>query len=411
MFILDAAVSKFKFMIVQHLFHKARQSCYYSAESIDKDNASLLGDKILLAATAPTGQVEGSVGGLIFYITIALSISFLCSILEAVLLSSSLSHIEVLASEGRRAGLVMRKQKQNVEQAISAILTLNTIAHTVGAAGAGAQAAAVFGNEFLGVISAVLTLLILVFSEIIPKTLGAVYWKQLMPPSAYIIQFLVWILYPAVWAFQKLTNLLAPGEREPTVTRSELEILARVSIEEGALKEEESLILRNLLKLDGVRVQDVMTPRTVMFMAPETDTIQDIVKNHPVLSYSRIPIYTDSPDDITGFVLRHDVLKAAAEDRDQMPLKEIARPIESVPETLSVAKALEIFMTKQLHILLVFDEFGGTAGIITLEDAIESLLGAEITDESDHVSDLRELARQRYERYRLSRPGSSPNKS
>ncbi|NDJ84303.1 MAG: HlyC/CorC family transporter [Chloroflexi bacterium] len=353
-----------------------------------------------IAATASSGsEVQGSVGGLIFYISIALGISFLCSVLEAVLLSTSLSHVELMASDGSRAGLLMRKHKQDVELPISAILTLNTIAHTVGAAGAGAQAAAVFGSQWLGVISAVLTLLILVFSEIIPKTLGAVYWKQLMPFSAFTIQALVWLLFPVVWAFQKMTALMAPEEREPTVTRSELEILALVSTEEGALQEKESRILRNLLTLDGVQVQHIMTPRTVMFTFQKDVPVHEVMEKHSVLSYSRIPVYAESADDISSFVLRHDILKAAAEDRDQLKMREIARPMQSVPETLSVATVLEKFMTEQQHIYLVFDEYGGTAGIVTLEDAVESLLGAEITDESDRVADLRELARRRYQRY------------
>lgn len=356
-------------------------------------------DSIILAATQPTGEVSGSISGLLIYITVALTISFLCSILEAVLLSTSLAYIELQASIGKRSGAIMRRHKQNVEQAISAILTLNTIAHTVGAAGAGAQAAAVFGNEWIGVISAVLTFLILVFSEIIPKTLGAVYWKQLMTPAAYIIQLMVIGLYPVVWSFEKLTTILSPEEREPTITRSELEILAEVSTQEGALKKAESLILRNLLKLDGIQVYDIMTPRPVMFTLQENMTVGEVLEKYPVLSYSRIPIYTNSPDDISNFVLRHDILVAVADDNDHLPLKKLARPMESIHESVSVAKTLETFINDQTHILHVFDEYGGTAGIITFEDTIETLLGTEITDESDRIADMRELARNRYERY------------
>lgn len=354
----------------------------------------------VLAATAGGGSATGgSISGLLIYIAVGLGFSFLCSILEAVLLSSSLSHVEMTASTGGRAGRLMRHYKQNVELAISAILTLNTIAHTVGAAGAGAEAAGIFGNEYIGAISAILTLLILVFSEIIPKTLGATYWKQLLPFAAYAIHFLVITLYPLVWLFQRLTDLITPSEREPTVTRSELEILAQVSTQEGALKQGESLILRNLLTLDGVQVQDIMTPRTVLFMLEEDDTVEKVTSKHKVMSYSRIPIYKETPDDITSFVLRYDLLKAAAEDRLAVSMRSLARPIQSVPETLSVAAALEKFMAEQEHIFLVFDEYGGTAGIITLEDAVESLLGAEITDESDPVADMRELARRRMSRY------------
>jgi CBS domain containing-hemolysin-like protein len=354
---------------------------------------------IFIATTAPTGEVDGSVAGLIIYISVAIGISFLCSILEAVLLSTSLSHIELSALAGKRSGIIMKKLKQNVEQAISAILTLNTIAHTVGAAGAGAQAAAVFGSEWIGVISAILTFLILVFSEIIPKTLGAVYWKQLNPFAAFTIQFLVWLLYPIVWAFQKLTDLMAPKEREPTVTRSELEVLAQVSRQEGALEEKESLILKNLLKLTGVQVKDVMTPRTVMFSLQEDTTVDQVMQKYAALSYSRIPIYTQSLDDTSKFVLRHDILVAAAEDRDNVTMKELARPLKSIPESVSVAETMQKFMTEKEHVFLVFDEYGGTDGIITLEDTVESLIGSEITDESDVVADLRDLAKKRYEKY------------
>lgn len=352
----------------------------------------------LLAPITPDAAGSGSVSGLLVYIAVALGFSFLCSLCEAVLLTSSLSHIEVQAQAGDRAGLLMRRLKENVERPISAILTLNTIAHTVGAAGAGAEAAAIFGNEFIGLISAVLTLLILVLSEIIPKTLGAVYWKPLLPFAAYTIQLLVWVLYPAVWAFDRLTRLLTPDEKEPTVTRSEIEVLARISTGEGGLAESEHLVLRNLLHLGRVHVSDIMTPRTVMLALQQDMTVGEVMQRHRLLPFSRIPVFDQSPDDSNTFVLRSDILSAAAEDRDSVPLREMARPLHSIPETMAVDRVVSEFIARHQHIFLVFDEFGGTAGIITLEDAIESLLGVEITDESDLVEDLRQLAQQRYQR-------------
>jgi CBS domain containing-hemolysin-like protein len=357
---------------------------------------------IPILAAAPIvpgdGEVTGTVSGIIFYIVLALGISGLCSLLEAVLLTSSVSQVEMLAQEDKPAGLLMRKHKQNIEQAIAAILTLNTIAHTVGAAGAGAQAAGVFGNQWVGWISMVITLLILVLSEILPKTLGAVYWKDLLPFTAYTIQGFIWLTYPAVWLFQRLTDLITPKGDQPSITRSELEIMAQISTGEGALEEREKRILKNLLHLDRVQVGAVMTPRMVMFALSQEMTVGEMVKQHPALAHSRIPIYDRSVDDCESFVLRYDVLKAAAEDRDSMQLKELARPMSSVPEVLPVAKVMDEFFTRQQHILLVFDEHGGIAGIITMEDAIESLFGLEITDESDVVSDLRQLAKQRYTR-------------
>lgn len=354
----------------------------------------------ILAAPAPVSDasVEGSVSGIIFYISIALGFSFLCSVLEAVLLSTSLSQIELAVADGKRYGTLMQKHKQNVETPISAILTLNTIAHTVGAAGAGAQATAVFGNEWFGVISAVLTLMILVFSEIIPKTIGAVYWKQLMPFAAYTTQLLVVILYPIVWLLQQTTRLFQSDEDHPTVTRSELEVMAKISAVEGALDENENKVLRNLFQLNRVHVDDIMTPRTVMFALPQNTTIGEVVEKHPHLPYSRIPIFGENHDDIKFFVLRHDIFSQSANDKNNIPLIELKRPIHSVPATLSVAKVLNEFTTRGEHIFLVFDEYGGTAGIITMEDAVESLLGAEITDESDIVADMREFAQQRYKR-------------
>lgn len=354
---------------------------------------------LMPAAAGPiSGDATGTVGGLLLYILIALGISGLCSLLEAVLLSSSYSQIEILAQAGRPAGLLMKKHKQNIEQAIAAILTLNTIAHTVGAAGAGAEAVGVFGSQWLGVISAVITLLILVLSEIIPKTLGAVYWKSLLPFTAFGIQLLIWTTYPAVWLFQRLTDLITPHGKQPSITRGELEIMAQISAGEGALEERENRILKNLLHLNRVNVGDIMTPRMVVFALQQDMTVGETVRQHPILTYSRVPIFDKTIDDCESFVLRYDILKAAAEDRHSMTLKELARPIGSVPEVLPVSKVMDEFFTRQQHILLVFDEHGGMAGIITMEDAIESLFGLEITDESDVVSDLRELARLRYNR-------------
>ncbi len=357
-----------------------------------------LSNLLPLAPIEPGAGVQGSWSGLVLYVLLALGISFLCSVLEAVLLSTSPSYVEVLVERGYRAGKLMQKHKQDVERRISAILTLNTIAHTVGAAGAGAQAAALFGNQYIGLISAILTLLILVLSEIIPKTLGAVYWKRLTPPAAYIIQFLVITLLPAVWVFEKLTRLLRPAELEATVTRADLAVLAKISTQEGILLERESRVLHNLLQLNKVNVEAVMTPRTVVMAFQEDWTIRDVVDNYDAIPYSRIPLYGQNMDDVSAYVLRYDILQRSALDEHQVQLKELANEIYSVPETVTVADVLNDFMVRQEHIALVIDEYGGTAGIVTMEDAIESLLGIEITDESDVVENLRKLAEQRFKR-------------
>ncbi len=355
----------------------------------------------LLAAAAPSGdEVTGTVGGLILYITIAIGFSFLCSMLEAGLLSTPTSYIETQAQTGSRAGRWFQKSKEDVDEPISAILTLNTFAHTVGAAGAGAQAVGVFGSAWAGIITIILTLLILIFSEIIPKTIGAVYWKALFVFNAYAIRMLVVLLYPAVWSFRALTRLITPNEKFPTITRAEIQMMATISNEEGNLAEREHRILSNLLHLDKVQVGDIMTPRTVIMAFPQEITIAEIMVQNKAIPYSRIPVYRETIDDIVGFVLRHDILQAAAEDRHEQTLDAIVRDMHVVPETLHLPKAMEDFMQRKEHIFLVIDEYGGTAGIITMEDAVESLLGVEITDESDLVDDLRQLAQQRADRQR-----------
>lgn len=357
---------------------------------------SLLGIPILAAGTAGA-EGSGLWSALIFYIVIALGISFLCSVWEAVMLSTPVSHIELLVEQGNQAGMIMQSLRQNVERPISAILTLNTIAHTVGAAGAGAEATAIFGSEYFGIISAILTLLILVFSEIIPKTIGAVYAKQLTTFTAYSLRILLFFFAPAVYAFEFITRAMRPSEESPTVTRSELQVMARISAQEGGIQERENKIVSNLLQLADVQVETIMTPRTVVLMLKKDLTVGQVIEQHKILPYSRIPIYSETADDIKGYVLRHEIYKRVAADEHEITLESIAREIHAVPETNSVAHVLNEFIAKQDHIFVVIDEYGGTAGLITLEDTVETLLGIEILDESDRVADLRQLARRRYD--------------
>jgi CBS domain containing-hemolysin-like protein len=365
-------------------------------------------DSLILAAAAPAGgEVSGTVSGLLFYIVLAIAVSFLCSMLEAGLLSTPTSFIEAKAQMGTRAGDWFQKAKEDVDEPISAILTLNTFAHTIGAAGAGAQAVGVFGSQWAAVITVILTLLILIFSEIIPKTIGAVYWQQLFTFNAYMLKVLLVLLFPAVWAFKAMTRFITPKDKFPTVTRAEIEMMASIGSEEGNLEEKEHRILSNLLHLDKVQVGDIMTPRTVMLALSQEITISDIMVDQKAIPYSRIPVYNGHIDDIVGFVLRHDILQAAAEDRDDVPLKAMVREMHVVPETLPVTKVLDDFMLRKQHIFLVIDEYAGTAGIITLEDAVESLLGVEITDESDVAEDLRTLAAERAERQKALQASSA----
>lgn len=352
---------------------------------------------IPILAVGPAAGGAGEWGALIAYVIMALGISFLCSIWEAAMLSTPVSHIELLVQQGKQSGLIMQGLRQNVEHPISAILTLNTIAHTVGAAGAGAEATAILGSQFQGIIFFVLTLLILVFSEIIPKTLGAVYAKPLTPFTAYSLRILLRVLKPAVFAFEFFTRAMRPSEETPTVTRSELQVMARISAEEGGIQERENRIVANLLQLADVQVETIMTPRTVVVMFQEDQTVGEVMRSYRFLPFSRIPVYAESADEIRGYVLRHEIYRRAAADEHEAPLREIARPLDVVPETNSVAQVLDEFIAKQDHIFLVIDEYGGTAGLITLEDAVETLLGIEILDESDPIADLRQLSRRRYQ--------------
>jgi len=350
----------------------------------------------ILAAGTAGAEGSGEWSALLAYIIIALGFSFLCSVWEAVMLSVPVSHIELLVDQGSRAGSIMQGLRQNVERPISAILTLNTIAHTVGAAGAGAEATAIFGSEFFGIISAVLTLLILVFSEIIPKTIGAVYAKQLTAFTAHSLRILLFVFAPAVFTFEFVTRLLRPSEEAPTVTRSELQVMARISAQEGGIQERENRIVSNLLQLADFQVETIMTPRTVVLMFQQKMTVGEVINKHKVIPYSRIPIFDESADNIKGYVLRHEIYKRVAADEHDVTLESIAREIHVVPETNTVAQVLDEFILKQDHIFVVIDEYGGTAGLITLEDTVETLLGIEILDESDRVADLRQLARRRY---------------
>ena len=356
-------------------------------------------DTVIPILAAGTGGATGAGewSALLLYVAIALGVSFLCSIWEAAMLSTPVSHIELLVQDGNKAGTIMQGLRQNVEHPISAILTLNTIAHTVGAAGAGAEATAIFGSEFFGVISAILTLLILIFSEIIPKTLGAVYAKHLTPFTAYSLRVLLFFFAPAVHAFELVTRVMRPSEESPTVTRSELQVMARISAEEGGIQERENRIVSNLLQLADVKVETIMTPRTVVLMLQQELSVGDVLTLHKLLPYSRIPVYGESADDINGYVLRHEIYKRAAADEHHIIMHDIALELDVVPETNSVAQVLDEFIAKQEHIFLVIDEYGGTAGLITLEDTVETLLGIEILDESDRVTDMRLLAKRRYE--------------
>lgn len=349
---------------------------------------------------------------LIVYVTAALAVSFLCSVMEAVLLSVTPGWLATLEERGDKAADGLRHLKADIDRPLAAILSLNTVAHTVGATGAGAQAVRVFGEAWVGVISAVLTLLILVTSEIIPKTLGAVYWRPLSRWLPRVLRPTMWAMYPLVLMSQGVTRLLSRGAVEASVSREELAALAEVGQREGALNPSETRILSNLLQLREVRVHGSMTPRVVVVSRAQSLTTGELLGDLDALRFSRLPIYDGTPDEITGYVLKSEVLLRLAHGERDVPLADLRRDIEILPESATLAAALDRLQTSGEHIALVVDEFGGTAGILTFEDVVETLLGLEIVDESDTVEDMQALARQLWQRRAmrlgLIEPGQEP---
>lgn len=333
---------------------------------------------------------------LIFYVALALGISFLCSVMEAVLLSVTPSYVAQLERQGEALGQRLRALKDDVDRPLAAILSLNTIAHTVGAAGAGAQAAAVFGDTYVGVISAVLTFLILVVSEIIPKTLGALYWRQLAPSVVRILVPALWLMWPLVKMAQGLTRLLSHGKRRVLISREEFTALAELGTSEGVFDKDESRILKNLFRFPEIRTRDIMTPRTVIFALPEDQTVVEALAQHENIRFSRIPVYGKNLDDIKGFVLKSELLLAAAQQNGQARLGDLQRPVPVVQGDLRLPKLLEQLLGDQRHMALVVGEYGGTAGLVTLEDIVETLLGLEIVDEADTVQDMQAFARKNW---------------
>jgi len=335
---------------------------------------------------------------LISYVLIALVFSFLCSIAEAVILSVTTGHIALLEKEGKPSAKVLRKLKEDINSPLAAILTLNTIAHTVGAAGAGAQAAVVFGSAYLGIASAILTLLILIFSEIIPKTLGAHYWQALAPLTAYCLEGLVWILYPLVWFAKKLTQSLTHGPTLKGFNREEFAAMAELSRREGLLASKESRVLKSLLALREANIIDAATPRTVLFVLDEDMTVGEFFKRHATERFSRIPVYSGEREHITGFVLRTELLLAQASGDSANTLASYRREILALPDSINLSRAFDELLEKKVHIALVVDEYGGVQGILTLEDILETLLDLEIVDEGDRATDMQQLARRLWRR-------------
>ena len=332
---------------------------------------------------------------LIVYASIALGVSFLCSILEAVVLSIPHTYIAVLEKDGDKNGVVWTNLKEDdAVKPLTAILTLNTIAHTMGAAGVGSEVQSICGEGALTIASIILTIAVLFLSEIIPKTLGTAYWKQLAPFTGKLLAILVRLLAVLIIPIQMLKAILPKGDHT-LVTRDDVAALADLGGEEGIIEEDEEKVIHNLLKLRDIKVVDIMTPRVVMTSFQSTSTVKEILDEHKIIRVSRIPVFDDTIDDSSGIVIRSEILMAASRDEWDSPMSEFKKPVISLKTTANVDEALEMFLEERQQFALVRDEFGGTAGIVTMEDVLETLLGEEIVDELDVVDDMRELAREK----------------
>lgn len=341
---------------------------------------------------------------LILAMSFAIGFSFICSLLEAVLYSVPISQVEALAQSGSVSGKLLKKFRQDIDAPLAAILSLNTIAHTVGAAMAGAAAAEVLGAKALGYFSIVFTLAILLFSEIIPKTAGVVYAKQLAIWIARPLQWLIWALAPLVWLCQFVTRAISGGTVEHHVSGEEIKALARLGHLSGDVGQDESGIIQNVLTLKNKIVKDVMTPRMVAFTLSAYLSIREIHETIGIPTFSRIPITDENPEDVVGIVLRRDILLAISEERFDDNLMALIRPVDFVVDVLPLDRVLRLFLEKREHIFVVIDEFGGLSGLIALEDVLEEILGHEIVDELDEAVDLRALARSRRQHAQNVRP-------
>ncbi|WP_305813003.1 CNNM domain-containing protein [Photobacterium leiognathi] len=336
---------------------------------------------------------------LTIYITVAIGVSFICSVLEAVLLSISPSYIATLRQQNHPAAARLTALKDNIDRPLASILTLNTIAHTIGAATAGAQATIVFGSEWLGVFSGVLTIGILLLSEIVPKTIGATYWRQLAPLTASMLRWMVLLLIPLVWVSEQITRRLSRGHEQPKL-RDEISAMALLAHESGELGEGESKILANLLQFRDVSVTKIMTPRPVLFRVDAEQTINEFLSKHKNSPFSRPLVYSEQSDNIIGFVHRLELFAESQVGKGGQELGALMRPLPVIMNNVSVPKAFERLMQERSQLILIVDEYGTVQGLVTLEDIFESLVGEEIVDEADKNTDMQQLAFQRWEKWK-----------
>ena len=333
-------------------------------------------------------------GLILLYFLGALSLSFLCSVLEAVLLSTPMSYISMRENQGSKTATLMKQYKNNVDRPVGAILSLNTIAHTIGSAGVGAESIKIFGEQYFGLISAILTLLILVLSEIIPKTIGASYWRSLAMPSTRIIRVRILITYPLVLLSELITKVFTPQGNQASMSREEVSAMVDVGTTEGIFRESESKLIKSCIALSGVKARQIMTPSIVVESACQDLTVKDFQAKQS-WSFSRIPVYAGDKDYITGYVLKDAVLKLLSEDQFHVKLSDLKRPILTSREEESVFQIWEKMLEKREHISVIIDEYGGLRGLVTMEDIIETMTGVEIVDEDDVAVDMQALAKEK----------------
>ena len=336
-------------------------------------------------------------GLILLYLLGALALSFLCSVLEAVLLSTPMSFISMKENEGNKTATLMKRYKNNVDRPVGAILSLNTIAHTIGSAGVGAESIKIFGEEYFGLISAILTLLILVLSEIIPKTIGASYWRSLAMTSTKIIRVLIFITYPLVLLSEVITKIFTPKNHQVSVSREEVSAMVDVGTTEGIFRESESKIIKSCIHLAGVKAREIMTPSIVVETANKNLTIKEFY-DQQTWNFSRIPVYDTNKDYIVGYVLKDMVLKALSDDKFDTKLSDMVRPILSFNEDDSVYQIWEKMLEKREHISIIVDEYGCLRGVVSMEDIIETMTGVEIVDEDDVAVDMQAFAKEKSRR-------------
>lgn len=343
---------------------------------------------------------------LILFFILSIGFSFLCSILEAVLLSITPQFIRQEKNKGAAYAETLDKFKEDIDKPLSAILSLNTIAHTVGAIGVGAIAGKLFGENHIDlgfmsisaeqIIATLMTLAILILSEIIPKTIGANNWRGLTPFTVRTLRLLMWILHPLVWVSQTITKRLKKDKAKSVLSRVDFAVMTREVEESGALDVAETTIIKNLLNFEKKYVREIMTPKTVMFMIEEDMTFAEFNEQKKHHIFSRIPIYNDTRDNITGMILKDDILQSLADGTTDRPVKEVKREIDFVEMNKTLVELFQFFAKKRRHMAIVVDEYRTVQGLVTMEDMFETLLGYEIMDESDEVEDLQKLAKQQF---------------